>query len=251
MQIRNIILFAQIILLLVIGSAVAEEEQDWYIEERVSGHVPGGSQTMNDVVKSWISGNKLKQVSKAGQEIIIYRADIGKAYLINPVQKAYMEIPLSEMRQVTEKQLTTYVPNVDGQMKIPDNLYEQTDETKKIGKWTARKTKVLTGQSIPELKSQTNMWFTDNSDFSIRILIRIFEITMGGKVSDQMKELFDKMTNLPGYPVQIETTTVYRNQTFSTTKTVLKIEKQKSIDPMIFDVPTDYTKVEKPPAPVQ
>lgn len=251
MYVKNILFLLVIFLIFFASVAMAQKEQDYYIEERISGQLSSNSQTVNDIVKSWISGQKMKQTSKGGQEIIIYRADQGKAYLINPVQKAYIEIPLSEMRQMTEKALSTYVPVVDGKLQVPDKLYEQTDETKKIGPWTVRKMKVLTGQKLPEIQSETGMWFAENSGFDNSILIRVFKVTMGGQVSPEMKKLFDKMTNLPGYPIQVETTTTYRNQTFSTTKTVIKIEKKMNIDPMIFDVPSEYTKVEKPQAPMQ
>lgn len=236
-------------ILLLAPMVFAGETADVYMEEKME-HSGVGMNTMSGgVIKSWISGNKLKQQNPGGNEIFIFRADLGKVYIINAIKKSYMEVPLSQMRALTEKNLEIYMPPTGSDGKMPESIYKKTGKTKTISKWQCYEVEVLAGQTAPEMQSKTTMWVTKNLGFGHDFVVRIFKITMGNEVSPKLQELFEKMTALDGYPVQTITTTTYRNQNLTSTKTLVKIEKKKKIEPLIFEVPAGYTKVAIPGQP--
>lgn len=229
--------------------AGADELPDVYLEEY---YVHSGMRIdvpKEGVTRSWISGDKMKQTTLNGQEVYIYRADIGKVFIVNPIRKAYLVLPISQIREATEKDLQMYMPYKDGKFIVPDKLYRKTGKTKMVFKWKAFEYEVLAGQEAPEMTSKTTMWVTNDIKFESDFVVRIFMITMGNVISPRLQKLFKKMTELDGYPVQTITTSVYRNQSFTTTKTLTKIEKLNKIDQSIFDIPSDYTEV-TPTTPV-
>jgi hypothetical protein len=228
------------------GFAFAQALPDVYIEEMVSGTGIAANSGFNGIIKSWISGSKLKQVAPGGQEVILYRADIGKVYMMNPARKVYIELPMEQMRMMTEKALEVYVPIKNGKIQVPDALYKKTGRTRKIGAWNTYEVEVLTPQAGPEMISTTKLWVSKDTGMSNDFVVRLFRITMGDKVSPEFQKLFEKMTDIDGYPVETITTATFDNQTFTTTKTVVKIDLKEKIDSSIFDVPSDYTKVEPP-----
>ena len=227
------------------GAAFAQQLPDVYIEEQLVGPSLSGGLPGTGVIKSWISGRKLKKEAPGGEEVFIFRADLNKVYVVNTTRKSYIEIPMSEMRMMTEKSLDMYIPKKNGVVQLPDELYVKTGKTKKIGAWKTYEVEVNSMQSGPGMESKTTMWVTKDLDFDHSFLIRIFKITMGDEVSPDLRKLFDKMTDLDGYPVQQITTTTFQNQTFTSTNTLLKIERKK-IDDSVFVVPGDYTRIEPP-----
>ncbi len=230
-------------------SVYCEDLPDVYMEEY---YVHSGMRVdvpKEGITRSWISGAKLKQTTLNGQEVYIYRADLGKVFIVNPIRKSYIVLPISQIRQMTEKDLMIYMPYKDGRFVVPEKLYGKTGRTKTIFKWKADEYEVLAGQQGPEMKSKTMMWISKDTKFGNDFVVRIFIITMGNEISPKLKDLFKKMTALDGYPVQTITTTNYRNQVFTSTKTLTKIEKVKNMDQSIFDIPVNYTEV-SPSVPV-
>lgn len=220
---------------------------DVYIEERLDGPPIAGVPT-GGVIKSWVSGIKLKQINPSGEEVFIFRADLGKMYMVNSTRRAYLEMPLTQVRQMTERSLDIYIPRINGVPTIPDEIYKKTGRTKKIGQWNVYEVEVVPGQSGPGMSSKTTMWVTKETGFDHAFMVRLFKITMGEQVSPDLQKLFDKMTALDGYPVQTITTTTFQNQTYTSTKTLVKIERRDNMPANLFEVPTGYTKIE-PPTP--
>ncbi len=248
MKLRSI-LFLTMILLLLASSAFAQRLPDVYIEEELKIESPSQAFSQGFMLKSWVSGRKLKQDNPTANQVMIFRADTGKVYMINPIRRMYQEVPISEIRQMTEQGLAVYIEVKDGKIQIPETLYKKTGKTKKIGKWNCYEMEMLAQQTGPGMDTKTTMWVTKDTGFSHDFLVRIFKISMGDQVSPELQKLFDKMTAVDGYPVQTITVSNVQGQKVISTKTLVKIEQIEDIDSTIFDVPAGFTKVVQPTPP--
>lgn len=245
---KTAILFVLCACVFLLGQATfAEDLPNVYIEEMLTAPPAPGQPAFNGIIRSYIAGKKLKKVSPGGNEEIIYRGDLKKVYILNPMRKVYIEMPMDQMRTITEKSLNMYVPTKDGVPQIPDELYVKTGNTKKIGQWNAYEVEVKAGQVMPDTQTTTTMWISKETGFDHNFFVSLFKLTMGDEVSPHLKKLFEKMTNIDGYPVQTVTTTSYMNQNYTTSITVLKIERKKAFEDSVFEIPEGYSKVEAPP----
>ena len=228
------------------GVALAQQTSDVYMEEQVNSPGKDASQPFTGIIKSWVSGKKLKQELPGTKQSIVFRADLGKVYLLNPAQKIYIEVPIDQMRAGAQKSLDMYK---DESGKIPDTIYKKTGKTKKVGKWNTYEVELPVEHPSPGAETRTTMWVSKETGFDHEFLVRIFKITMGEKISPELQKLFDRMTALDGYPVQTVKVTTYNNETYTETSTVLKIERKEKIDQSIFEVPKDFTKAKPPSSP--
>ena len=227
--------------LLLLAPFAAAQEPDIYMEEKFETPAMGNQPAVNGIMKTWISGDKLRKQDPTGGQIIIYRGDLGKVYIVSPLQKAYVEMPMAEITRIAEQTLQMYVPSTGQQ-----ELYKPTGKTKQIGKWSTSEVEVVSGQSMPGIESKTTMWVAKGSSFEKSVLRRIFETSLGKNFSPQVTKMLDKLSALEGYPVQMTTTTTAQGKTYTSMVTLLKMEKQK-VDPAKFEIPDDYTKVVAPP----
>jgi antitoxin component of RelBE/YafQ-DinJ toxin-antitoxin module len=244
------IALALVMLALFVCPVSAQVQPDVYFEETIVSPPVGGQPALAGTISTWMSGGKLKMQSPEG-EVMIYRADLDKVFMVNPIQRTYIEMPMASIRSMTEGSIEMYLPMKDG--KVPDQIYKKTGKTKKIGSWNTHEVEVAAGQSAPGMTSKTTMWVSSDTGFGHDLMVRLFRATMGQKISPKMQMLFEKLASLDGYPVQTITTSTFNQQTITTTKTLKKIEKREKIEPSVFEIPKDYTKVQVPthgaPAP--
>jgi len=204
-------------------------------EEIVTTQYPGEKQTTT-VTRSWIKGVKMRTDTGDGVEISLIRPDQDKVYNINLQRKMYAESPLSVYRKAAKLSLA---------MLGNDPTYQWTGRQKKIGSWNCREGVVADETAPNGERMKTVWWVSQDVGMDKQLLRHIMSLTMGMELDESTLKAFEKLTNIPGYPVQTETSFTRGGFTLKTVQTLKKIER-RTIEDKIFELPEGLTKLNVP-----
>ncbi|MDP8225666.1 MAG: DUF4412 domain-containing protein [Candidatus Lernaella stagnicola] len=218
--------------------AVAQSGTDLslYREEQVSvSRYPGGMQ-MQMVTKSWITNQKMRTDAADGADVTIVRADLDKVYSINMKRKVYSEVPIDVYRRTAKLSLA---------MLSADPTYRWTNRTKTIGKWKCREVIVAEKTGAAGERMQTVWWVSEDSKLDNRLFRRIMAVTVGSEMDAETARFFEKLANIPGYPVQTESSYTREGTTIKSVNKLIKLERRE-IDESLFELPGGLTKIVVP-----
>lgn len=240
-------------LILSIGAAVADAQGMYWESTMTGGQTPAATS------QNFYMPRMFKVVQKGeGENILLFRLDREKIYLLNPANKTYQEMTFAEveqqMKQMSammdqqmaelEKQMESMSPEerkmleqqMGGLMKPKTSGAKpeivKTGETKKVAGMAASKyvvrrdgKDVIAIWAAPEVKDWAGMR-TDFLQFAKRM----------GSLSRITEGMSDAYNKIDGFPVLTEIGGM--------TNTVTKVER-KSTPASAFDVPAGYKKSEQ------
>jgi hypothetical protein len=186
---------------------------------------------------TWIGADRTRMAS--GEQSTIIRLDTNKLYVVNHADKTYnaLDLPID---------IGAFMPQgMAEQMKAMmtfDITVTPSDETKKVGEWTARRYDV-------EMKSQMvnmtmTMWATTDVSFNQDAYHRMFEHL--NSLNPGFADLAKEMRKVDGLVIEQQSTStmpMMGNTSITRTEKTVSIEK---LDPPAgtYDIPEGYT--EKP-----
>jgi hypothetical protein len=242
---KKILLLIALVGICVLCAAATARAQDIYIEEELDSSAPAGQGPIHGLVKTWIKGEKMRK-NNLGRDTVIFRPDKGVAWMIHEPSKTYAEIPIAQLRALTEQSLSIYSPSKDSTSGAPASWFKKTGRTKKIGKWNCFEIEVLSRQVVaPGIVSKTTQWISRDTGLDAKTTERIFRITLGGQIPAESQKLLESLKSLDGYTVENSTTTEGQGQNINSTLTLKKVEK-KTIDDSMFEIPFGFTKMTPP-----
>jgi uncharacterized protein DUF4412 len=173
-------------------------------------------------IQIWIGGDKLRR--EEGDTSYILRLDRGKLYVLNHAEKTYTELAVP----VDLQKLAS--PAVDLKVQVI-----ATNETKKIGNWTARKYKV--DLSNPGLHLDTTIWASrDIASYEAygRLAASLAALQPGGG------EWSRKMGQIDGFPVLQEADVKMGDSRFRTREELVAVETRDA-PADTYELPAGYT----------
>jgi hypothetical protein len=222
-------------------SAVAE---DFYMKRAShTDPVTMGGQTQparDDTTEIWISD--AGAFTKTPQASVLVLKKEGTMYVLNDADKTYFEVPLAALG-ASQAAIDSMPPNplaaAMGNVKV---TVTPSDETKKIGKWNAKRYDLTLDMGMANSKSQ--YWVTNDLDVDPTIFTAMATVTMSmlPGYQDIVKE-FEKMK---GIPVETSTQVSAMGATVNTSDKMLEFAKKEAPEGM-FKLPAGYKAVEMNP----
>lgn len=172
-------------------------------------------------IRIWIGGDKLRR--EEGDTSYILRLDRGKLYVLNHAEKTYTELAVADLQQMAS-------PGAELKVQVT-----ATNETKKIGNWTARKYKV--DLSNPGLHLDTTIWASrDIASYEAygRLAASLAALQPGGA------EWARKMEQIDGFPVLQEADVKMGNSRFHTREELVAVETRDA-PADAYELPAGYT----------
>jgi len=228
------VLLSGLIFFSVSSGALALE--GYYTEEEVRTFAPAGGPDNVVIRKSWYADDRMRK-DEGWMGITIARFDLDCIYILEPRSRTYVEISPEFLAQYSPRGLKAFGAQEDerGVLYFPDDLYIRTETTKKIGLWNCYQ--VVTNPRYRSPKAPyVVLWYSTEVEFPVHIftdqLRRLF-----GK-SPAAEGLFNRLTQFEGYPVRTEA----HGPAANVITTLIRIQRQKDMNPEQFEVPADYTK---------
>jgi uncharacterized protein DUF4412 len=172
-------------------------------------------------IRIWIGGDKLRR--EEGDISYILRLDRGKLYVLNHVEKTYTELAVADLQKLASPATELKVQLI------------ATNETKKIGNWTARKYKV--DLSNPGLHLDTTIWASrDIASYEAygRLAASLAALQPGGG------EWARKMEQIEGFPVLQEADVKMGDSRFHTREELIAVETRDA-PADAYELPAGYT----------
>jgi len=194
-----------------------------------------------DTAQIWFSKDKMSIESPEATSIV--RNDLGMLYILMPNKKTYSEIPLSDFaaaQQEMEKMAPDSVKGKNPMGKMSAKV-TVTDQTKKIGDWNCRLYHVEASMPMGMTATQ-EIWATKDVDVDYQALFKAMSGMMAG--FEGFEEAMTEMEKVDGLPIQID---MSMNVMGATVKSMSEVISAKDETPPEgnYDVPYDYTKVER------
>ncbi len=202
----------------------------YYAEQEVISTQNGKSEKY--IQKMWVEKDYLKNVQK--DKITIVNFKKGMVYVLNPKEKTYFEMTLTQMKQMLNmmvQMMKQMNPNLD--MKV---YVEVTKERKNIGNYDC--VKVIT--KIPALKQVTEMWYTDQIKVDQEYLLKQFKMMMPDEIFNDYATKLQELSKY-GFPVYSKTTTEMMGKKSVVENRLVKFEK-RTIPESEFVIPAGYKK---------
>lgn len=197
--------------------------------------VGGESQPAKDSqIQIWAAGDRLRR--DEGDQSTILRLDKSRLYIVDHADRTYSEVPLPiDLRKMMPKGTEAMADQVAAGMKVSVQV-APSDQTKKIGQWTARRYDV-TVQSAMGMKILTTMWISqDLKDF------KPFNELAGTMAALQpgSGEWVKELKKIDGFPVLTESQVDALGARFSTREELVAVETREA-PAGIYELPAGYT----------
>ncbi|MBD3403941.1 hypothetical protein GF420_13700 [candidate division GN15 bacterium] len=243
----SILLFS--LTLLIAGSAVA----DVFIRQVVhTGPVEMGGQThpaRTDTSAAWMGGDRITMITDENRSIIV-RADEGKMYMVDHGAKKYAVIPIdftsfmeeaaaASGEDVDQQQLQATkdaMKQMMGEVKV---TVTETEETKKIKEWEAKK--YISEISMAMGTSRSEIWATKDIDINYEMLWSASNAMMA--ILPGFEDMVAKMQQIEGMPIKTISTMTMMGNEMTNESEVLEV-LDKPAPEGIYDIPADYAKEE-------
>ncbi len=182
----------------------------------------------------WVAENKLR--NETGGEVIIARLDKEIVWLVNPSDKTYSEVKLSEMRQLYSMLLMMMGVQMDeeGKISVPDDLYRKTGRMMKVGEWNTEEIALSDKYAGDGFVQRFALWVSAEVD-APKDLYSDMMLMFFGDAGGEEKKLIKFWQEMGGFPVLTEIESAVMN---SITR-VVKVEKAEP-PPELFEIPQGY-----------
>jgi hypothetical protein len=163
----------------------------------------------------WIGDGRLR--SDQGKSSFIVRTDLKKMFMVNHEAKEYYAIDLPvDMKKLLPPGMADQMM----QMMKMDAKVTPSEETKKIGEWTARRYDVAINSQMMQMKMQ--VWATKDLKLDYASFNTLFENIQ--LLSPGMDAMVQEMRKIDGYQVASETTMTMMGNNVKSTETTLSVE---------------------------
>lgn len=222
------------------ATTTADESLDlsfsFYREEViVATHFPSG-QTNTNRTKTWIKGEKMRTEAAGGKDITVIRGDLNLVYIINLERHVYSETSLTMFRQAARGSLL---------LLGRDPAYQWTNRKKNIGKWSCREVIVADDNYSGGERMLVVWWVSEADEFEKKCQRQVMRLTAGEPDDEAVRQAYDKLLGISGYPIRTETTATRQGVTLQSVQTLEKLERRE-IDDSLFDLPEGLTKIVMP-----
>jgi hypothetical protein len=155
--------------------------------------------------------------------------------------KVYFTVTPEVLRRNMASQLELFGAQKDpaGKDYFPEDLFIRTGATKEIGHWECYQVMTNPKYRSPETP-YVLFWYSTQVDFPVQVFGDQLKNFFGD--TPIVRGLFDRLTKFEGYPVRTEAHGL--NSTVITT--LLKLEHRRDIDPQVFEIPKEYTRIPLP-----
>ncbi|MBZ0272907.1 hypothetical protein K8I61_12785 [bacterium] len=236
--------FAAFLVVVLAFSAFAAD--DIHIEESLETTTTDAQPTLSGTIETWISGDKMR-VESFGRDVVIYRADKKLIYRFHEPSKTYVELPMHVARKQAETEMQGFVGLDD---RPASAIFRATGRDLKLGKFDCKELELQVTQVVgPGITKQERRCVSEKAAGGVATLERVFRISMGGELPPSAQKILDGLRAAGGYPVQQVSVTDDGARRITSTKTLRGYHEQK-LDPVLFEVPNGYRKVELPPGVV-
>jgi len=208
-------------------------ELSLYREETVTTTKYPGNLEQTMTTRTWIKGDRMRTEAAEGNDVTIVRPDRGIVYTINAERRVYAETPLELYQRAARLSLM---------MLGADPAYRWTNRQQKIGAWQCREVILAEATSAHGDRLKTGWWVSEETGFGQATFSRIMRVTSGEDLGAEGEKFFQKLANIPGFPVRTESTFTRGGVTVKTVNTLVKLERRE-IEESRFDLPDGYTKV--------
>jgi hypothetical protein len=250
---RNIVLLLAVSIVMAMGLCNAVLAETFMRQTTHTDAFQMGAQTQpakDDTASIWIGKDRMCLLQSDGNSVILDNKT-QTLYLIDNATKSYAVHDIDQIAKMTQDLLdTSGIANdtsAAAQQKrsaiamISSTTVDvtPTEETRKIKSWNAKK--YVVDISMPIMKTNVAMWTTTDVkvDYDlVQLLNNAFKVEMPGfgVVMDQMKKV-------KGLPVYTEANVTFMGMNMKATSEVIDVE-EKAAPAGIFEIPTDYKKVE-------
>lgn len=212
--------------------------QETYVEARTHTDevsVMGRTVPARDgTTRTWIGEDRIAVQDEAAGNTVIFRADLGRMYVIFPEERSYYEstIPFQ------------FPPEMQQMMQVlnPQVTVTPTADTRVVNGWSATLTKVgikMMGQDVA-----MDMWMSPEVDVSADQVRKLTQAMFSANPA--FAELGSKMAALEGYPVRVESRVSVMGSSFGSWQEVQKVERRAAPEGT-FEVPAGYKKTDRIP----
>lgn len=235
LKINIIVGTAAIIALLSVAPAALAVE-GYYTEEEVRTYDPVIGRDKIVKRKTWYADDRWRK-EEVYYGTTIARFDLDRIYILDIHTKTALEITPEFLQAHAGEGFSAFGRHLgDGKYDFPEDLYVRTGTTKSIGPWDCYQ--VTTNPKYRSPKTPYAVfWYCKNVDFPVRIYGEQLKQLFGD--SPEVNALFDRLNTFEGYPVRTEAHMPNANQV----TTLIKVEYRKDLDPVLFEVPEEYTRI--------
>jgi len=198
----------------------------------VSTQFPGG-QSHTNRTRSWIKGEKMRTEAAEGRDVTIIRGDLNLVYVINLERHVYTETSLTVFRQAARGSLL---------MLGRDPAYQWTNRKKNIGKWSCREVVVADENFSGGDRLRVIWWMSEAPELEKKWQRHIMRLTAGAPTEEAVRQSFEKLLGITGFPVRTETTATRQGAMLQSVQTLEKIER-RDMDDALFELPAGLTKI--------
>ncbi|MCP4499984.1 MAG: hypothetical protein GY822_08495 [Deltaproteobacteria bacterium] len=204
----------------------------------------GQPKTLITKIHSWHDGNKLRKETEAQHETIIINLENGMVYGMNSEKKTYWEATTVRYRTISLMPLMVFGVKIqdDGSVLVPGNLFVPTGQVATVN---GRKSFELRLNAALPTGMTTSVWCSQEIKMPVKKVADELRIALGDPKKPGFSKLFRQWERLDGYPVQTVTTVPTAQGPLITSETLISYKELK-INPSMFSVPKDYTKVVDP-----
>jgi hypothetical protein len=200
----------------------------------------------------WFAKDRARVEQNADTTIII-RLDKKSMTVVYHTSKTYREQPLESVQSVIDKAMETeeMTPEAKAQaqammqrmaaMMKPTFTVQETQETKKIGKWNCRK--YLLTVSIAEVKSTSEVWATADVKVDYAFYNTLMNVYLAKMPS--MEDTMKEMEKIKGFMVLTNSSSQVGGATMKTSIELIEIDDASKPPAGGYEVPAGYKKVSK------
>lgn len=181
----------------------------------------------------WVANDRMAQIG--GQMAVLVRLDQKKIYLIDPTDKTAMTIDLPiDFKQLVPPEAAGMVDQIKAMMKAEVKV-TPTEETTKVGPWTAKLTKIE-AKSM-QMTATISQWLTDQIKFPNQAGYAEMVQSLG-EISSQ--SWLGELAKLSGFAVRSEMTLDVMGSKIVSRNEVTAAET-KPAPAGTYEVPAGYT----------
>ncbi|MGA1869780.1 MAG: DUF4412 domain-containing protein [bacterium] len=218
-KIYGVVLIAGVVLCSIHINSI--HAQDYYLEKHTETIINGKPIGGASVIQLWVKKNMVKYYNSNDKDnILIIRMDEDKTYQINEKEKT-----------VQEMDLRTKFASVEDKIKV---ISTRTEKKKKVGEWEAYQ--VVLTSSAKGISTDVEYWLSEKINLPLETRMR-----MAGYFGQ--KKILEELKKYPGYPVEMIVHLEVEGKKIDMITTLIKLEKNK-IDTKIFNIPSDYKKID-------
>ncbi len=199
--------------------------QNYYIEKHTETFIDGESAGGASVLELWVKKDCVRYYNSNDKDnILIIRMDQDKAYQINEKEKTIKDIDLKSKFAAVEKEIKVTA--------------KKTDKKKKVDTW-GEVYQVLLTSSARGVSTDVEYWVSEKVKLPQETRLRMSDYFGQRKIIEELKQF-------PGYPIEIIVHLNVQGKKIDMVTKTVKIDHKKKIDNSLFEIPSEYKKIDLP-----